>query len=267
MQGQVKKQLSENEYEKFGPLFLCSDTNALASKLSSILRILLPKRKKEKAEEIANIVSNLLLIHIRNIQIDIDFYESHEAHGYERGKQINAERIRLENDFDKILRYFEQIKKRCDSHKQKTDKINCSIDSTIDNRPEYPIYPPPEFLTQEDINTLEKFLHWKTFLSSNDHEDSNIGNPYLYINLTSKVGAGGLDLVAQRNNNILIKELLPILYTTDLSVKKIAIIIWSHQYFISNFYYTNHSQHTKNFFIPSLTSLVKDVRKILKNKT
>lgn len=266
MQRKVLEQLSESEYKTFGTLFRCSDTEALTSKLTSVLEKNLLQDKRETAKNIATKVHDVFSTHLEEIEVYTDFYENPESEGYERGKEINDERIRSENDFDKKSRYFEQIKNRCDRHKKQTDKIGYNINSTIENRKEYPLYPPSEFLTQEDISALEKFLHWKVFLSSDNKEDPDVGNPYLYIDLTSKIGAGGLDIAAQNHNNILIEKLTPTLSETGLSVKKMAIIIWAHQYFVSECYYWRH-EHSKNFFIPALTSLVKDVDKNIKNKT
>ena len=271
MQSKVKKQLSESEYEKFGSLFRCSNTELLSSKLTSSLDLVLSRHDINDAKKISKETSEVFSKHIDEIEIYIDFYESHEADGFKVSKETDDERMSIEKDFEYNLKAFKQIKSRCERYESDGNKIGYSIISSVDNREDYPLYPPSSFITQEDIDYLsiifEKFLHWKVFLSSDNEEDTNIGNPYLYKNLTSKIGAGGLDINAQENNRKLMQKLLPILSKTKLSVRKLSIIIWAHQYFISQLYYKDRFQHTKNFFIPSLTSLVKDVDRSIKNKT
>ena len=266
MDSQVLEQLSENEYEKFGTLFRCSDTDILTSKLTDVLKVTLRNGKENQASNIAIEINKIFLEHFDKIQIQIDFYESPHSEGYEEAKEINDERIRSEKKFEKTKRYFEQIKERCSRYEAQVNKIGYSIPSTHENRKKYPLHPPAEFLNENDIIALEKFLHWDVFLSNAHKQDPDVGHPYLYMDLASQVGAGGLDVGAQHRNIELTKKLVPILSKAGLSVQTMAIIIWAHQYFISQRYYARH-EHSKNFFIPSLSSLVKEINKILKGKT
>ncbi len=262
MQSNVRKQLKENEYEKFGALFRCSNTAKLTSELIDVLKTTLSMDQAEKANDVAEKIGGAFLEHLNEIEVQIDFYESPHADGYEKAKEINNERLQIEEDLEGILKTFEQIRSRSDRYKSEIKKIKHSIETSEENRKNYPLYPPPSFIEEEDMNNLkimfEKFLHWKVFLSSDNNTDPNVGNPYLYLDLTSKVGAGGLDVIAQNHNKVLTKKLAPILLQTGISIRKRTIIIWAHQYYVSKLYDWRF-EHSKNVFIPSLSALIKDI--------
>lgn len=262
MQSNVRKQLKENEYEKFGALFRCSNTTKLTSELIDVLKTTLSIDQVGKANDIAAKISETFSDHLKEIEVQIDFYESPHAEGYKRAKEINNERLQIEEDLEGILKTFEQIRNRSDRYKSEIKKIGHNIETSEENRKNYPLYPPPSFIEKKDMDVLkdmfEKFLHWKVFLSSDNNTDPNVGNPYLYLDLTSKVGAGGLDVTAQNHNKVLTKKLAPILLQTGMSIRKRAIIIWAHQYYVSQLYYWRF-EHAKNVFIPSLSALIKDI--------
>lgn len=262
MQSKVRKQLSEDEYEKFGALFRCSNTAKLHTELIDILKITLSMEQAVKAKDVAEKIGRVFLEHLDEIEVQIDFYESPKEDDYEKAKEINSERLQIEEDLENILQTFEQIQSRSDRYKSKIKKIGHSIETSEENRKNYPLYPPSSFIEKKDMealkNIFEKFLHWKVFLSSDNNADPNVGNPYLYLDLTSKIGAGGLDISAQDHNRALTKKLAPILLRTGISIRNRAIIIWAHQYFVSKLYYWRF-EHNKNVFIPSLSALIKDL--------
>lgn len=265
MKKTVREQLSESEFEKFGTLFRCKDEDTLSFKLKSILEKTLSE--KELAQNISAEVNIVFIDHLKAVKFFLCFYNSHEIEEVDIAKEINQKRGRLENKFDNKVKYFKEIQKRCDKYKRQKNELNHSIKSTRKKRKEYPLHPPADFLSKKDMDALEKFLHWDVFLSSLDDQDASHGHSYLYIESAGNIGSGGVHVEAQEHNRELTMRLMPILLNTQLSARKKAIVIWAHQYFVSKLYDALGDNHMQNYFIPALSSLIKDINKLTPNKT